>query len=85
VHTAVVTADRTLWAWGWNLYGQLGDGTSGRPDGRVRPGPVLRSDGTPLANVTAVAAGGQHTVAVVSDQSSVNPKGGRPPWPPAKP
>lgn len=28
-HTAAIKTDGTLWAWGSNTYGQLGDGTSG--------------------------------------------------------
>ena len=28
-HTAVIKTDGTLWAWGHNKYGQLGDGTTG--------------------------------------------------------
>jgi YD repeat-containing protein len=27
-HNLAVAADGTLWAWGWNGYGQLGDGTT---------------------------------------------------------
>ena len=27
-HTVVVKSDGTLWSWGWNGYGQLGDGTT---------------------------------------------------------
>ena len=27
-HTVMIKEDGTLWAWGWNRYGQLGDGLS---------------------------------------------------------
>jgi len=27
-HNLAVAADGTVWAWGWNGYGQLGDGTT---------------------------------------------------------
>jgi alpha-tubulin suppressor-like RCC1 family protein len=27
-HTAALKTDGTLWAWGWNLYGQLGSGSN---------------------------------------------------------
>lgn len=26
-HSLAVKSDGTVWAWGWNAYGQLGDGT----------------------------------------------------------
>jgi len=26
-HSLALKADGTVWAWGWNYYGQLGDGT----------------------------------------------------------
>jgi len=29
LHTAAIKTDGTLWAWGWNTFGQLGNGTNG--------------------------------------------------------
>lgn len=57
----------TVWAWGYNGYGQLGDGSVTERDNPVQvkgPGGV----GT-LANVTAIAAGSQHALALLSDGS----------------
>lgn len=55
--TVALKTDGTLWTWGDNLYGQLGDGT-------------LNSVSAPqqvLDNVTAVSAGANATAAVRSD------------------
>ncbi|MCL2562515.1 MAG: S-layer homology domain-containing protein [Oscillospiraceae bacterium] len=61
-HNLVLRRDGTVWGWGANWDGQLGDGTGGRPDGgRVidmaadRLTPVQTQN---LTNVTAIAAGG---------------------------
>lgn len=62
-HTCALLADGTLRCWGANLRGQLGNNTTA--DSNV---PVQVS-GLAL-NATAVAAGGQHTCAVLSDQTA---------------
>ncbi|HEY6559479.1 MAG TPA: hypothetical protein VI072_19485 [Polyangiaceae bacterium] len=55
-HTCVLKMNGTLWCWGHNDYGQLGDGTT-----TSRSVPVqVASLGT---GVIAVAAGGSHTCA----------------------
>ena len=58
-HTVAVKTDGTLWAWGYNDFGQLGDGTMGD---KSIPGQI----GT-ATNWQAVAAGYYHTVAVKMD------------------
>ena len=61
-HTVAVKSDGTLWAWGYNFYGQLGDGTTIN-----RNMPVQVSGG---GNTwVGIAAGGYHTVALKSDGS----------------
>jgi len=45
---AEVSGETVAWAWGWNGFGQLGDGTA---DDRHTPIPV------PLSGVAALAAG----------------------------
>ena len=59
LHTLALLADGTVWAWGGNSYGQLGDGT--RTDFRL-PGQVPG-----LGSVIAIAAGSQHSLALRSD------------------
>jgi len=58
-HFLAVMSDGTVRAWGWNAFGQLGDGTKTT---RTTPVPV----GT-LAGVVAVAGGRNHSVALKSD------------------
>jgi alpha-tubulin suppressor-like RCC1 family protein len=57
-HSLAVQRDGTVWAWGWNAFGQLGDGTT---TDRHAPVQVAR-----IAGVTAIAAGGFHSVALVT-------------------
>ena len=58
-HTAAVRSDGTLWAWGWNGYGQLGDGTL---DSRNAPQLIDTN-----AVWRAVTAGHSHTLALRED------------------
>ncbi|MDP2157899.1 MAG: hypothetical protein Q8K68_09355, partial [Nitrospirota bacterium] len=58
-HTVAVQSGGILWAWGWNSYGQLGDGTTTDRNAPVQIG----SDN----KWTAVAAGYYHTIALKSD------------------
>ncbi|RZQ62283.1 RCC1 domain-containing protein [Amycolatopsis suaedae] len=57
-HTCVIVAGGQVKCWGWNGFGQLGDG------GYVtRPEPVTVSG---VTGATAISAGSQHTCAVVA-------------------
>ena len=58
-HSLLVKADGTVWAWGYNYSGQLGDGTT---TNRSNPVQV-----TSLAGVVAVAGGGTHSLALGAD------------------
>jgi len=59
-HTVALKQDGTVWAWGANFGGQLGDGTTTRQ----RHSPVQVPG---LSNVSAIAAGGNHTLALKQD------------------
>jgi len=58
-HTVSLKSDGTVWAWGYNGYGQLGDGTY------TDSSPPVQVYG--LSGVTAIAAGYYHTVSLKSD------------------
>ncbi|MDR1798498.1 MAG: hypothetical protein LBR19_01225 [Bifidobacteriaceae bacterium] len=58
--TTIQTPTGTVWAWGNNLVGMLGDGTE-----EVRPTPVRVSG---LTNVIAIAGGDICAYALVADQ-----------------
>ena len=60
-HNLALKSDGTVWAWGWNDYGQLGDGTM-----QLRALPV--QVGT-LTGIIAIAAGGHHSMALAADGS----------------
>ena len=60
--------DGTMWVWGANDYGQIGDGTSGRGTNRSYPVQVRKQDGTPLVHVIGIAAGALHTVAIIEEE-----------------
>ena len=61
-HSLGLKNDGTVWAWGYNFYGQLGNGASG--NGTNNSVPVLV---TGLTGVTAIAAGFDQCLAVKSD------------------
>ncbi len=60
-HSVALKGDGTVWAWGANNWGQLGDGTT---TDSVFPVQVL-SGGAPLLNVKRIACGSFHTLALV--------------------
>ncbi len=58
-HNFALKADGTVWAWGYNAFGQLGDGTN-----TDRYTPVQVSG---LSNIVALGGRGYHSLALASD------------------
>ena len=79
-HSVALKTDGTVVAWGDNTYGQVTGTPSANPTPNLPPlvpnpttaSPVLIA-GVPLAGVTAIAAGGLHTLALKSFNSSNDP------------
>lgn len=59
-HTAAIKADGTLWSWGYNNYGQLGDGTTTNSSVPVQ-------ESTHAADWAMVVAGLDYTLAIKDD------------------
>jgi alpha-tubulin suppressor-like RCC1 family protein len=58
---ALRSIDGTVWAWGSNTFGQLGNNSTTNSD---KPVQVLKAGGVPLDNIVAIAAGGSHALAI---------------------
>ena len=64
-HSLALKSDGTVWAWGYNHYGQLGDGTTTDSSTPVQvEGPAGAGY---LTGITAIAAGDSHSLALKSD------------------
>ena len=61
LHTCAVLADGTIRCWGWNGYGQLGDGTTGGISGS----PPVAVGG--ISNALSIHTGSIHTCAVLAN------------------
>src|SRR5665213_1758624 len=61
-HSLALKSDGTVWSWGNNANGQVGDGTLG--NNRLSPVAVTTSGFT--NNITAIAAGANHSLAIVT-------------------
>ena len=65
LHSVALLNDGTVWAWGYNNSGQLGDGTT---TNRSTPVQVKGPGGAGyLMGVTAIATGDSHSVALLND------------------
>jgi alpha-tubulin suppressor-like RCC1 family protein/pimeloyl-ACP methyl ester carboxylesterase len=58
-HSVAIKSDGSLWSWGWNLFGQLGDNTTVSSH---QPNPIA-------AGYVSVATGGRYSVALKADGS----------------
>jgi len=58
-HSLAIKTDGSLWAWGSNMYGELGDGTD-----TTRKSPIQIGTST---NWASISAGEQHTIAIKTD------------------
>ena len=77
-HSLALTSDGTVWSWGGNYSGQLGDAAAGGAisNNRSYAAQVQTSPPTPttpavfLTGATQIAAGGSHSLALMSNYSS---------------
>ena len=68
-HSLALKNDGTVWPWGWNYYGQLGSGTE--RDSNVPVQVVWSLGGPPLAGITAIAGGADHSLALKTDNCTL--------------
>lgn len=73
-HSLALKEDGTVWAWGNNAFGQLGNNNAGSEGGSSTPVQVCSKKGEMpghcagyLNNVVAIAAGGYHSLALKKD------------------
>ncbi len=59
LHTLAIKTDGTLWAWGYNGFGQLGDGTNTNNNASTQIGTAT--------NWSQISTGGYHTIAIKTD------------------
>ena len=62
---SLAVAGGAVYGWGYNAYGQVGNGTFVNTNTPVQV--LLTADGTPLIRVAKVAAGGNHSLALTDD------------------
>jgi alpha-tubulin suppressor-like RCC1 family protein len=69
-HSLALKGDGTVWAWGYNKYRQLGDGTTTDSNTPVQvKGPEGPNGEEFLSGVKAISSGGQHGLALTNDDT----------------
>jgi alpha-tubulin suppressor-like RCC1 family protein len=64
-HSLALKNDGTVWAWGWNRDGELGDGTTTQKNTPIQ---VVGKDGKgSLTGVKTIASGKSHSFAIKDD------------------
>jgi len=64
-HFMALKSDGTVWAWGYNAYGQCGAGDTEAY--KTLPVQVIKEDGTPLTNIKHIAVGGNCSFAITEN------------------
>ena len=67
-HSCALRSDHTAWCWGYDAYGELGDGTTGHGGLRLLPVQVHKGSGK-MTHVKAIDAGTVHTCALRTDST----------------
>ena len=62
-HSLALKNDGTVWAWGWNANGQLGNGTTTDSSSPVR----VETSSAVLSGIKAIAGGESHSLALKND------------------
>ncbi len=62
-HACAIRQDTTVWCWGWNAFGSLGDGTEIQRNRAVQ---VRKENGDPLTNAVGIGLGAVSSCAVTS-------------------
>lgn len=68
-HVIALKSDGTVWAWGFNNSGQIGNNVSGT--NALTPVQVLVAAGTPLTGITSISAGLNHNFAIRGSDGSL--------------
>ncbi len=63
-HTMILKTNGSLWAFGYNEYGQLGDGTGGADVVQLNPVQVMIAEGQPMTEVKRVSTGSDQTMII---------------------
>ena len=58
-HSLAIAADGSIYAWGDNMYGELGDGTKAQKSTAVK---VVNEDGSDFSGANGISAGNEHSV-----------------------